>query len=144
MVAAPGGSSVVDVRDLASVIERTMEPGRGPRRYVTGGHFLTWEGWAETLSRAVGREIPTHVMTAEQLIEMGRQFDTMRREGKADFPLSEEAAVIMTAGIPTDDSAAITELGASWRPTVETFRDAVAWLIDESHLPPEPGLGRSS
>ena len=35
-----GGVGVVDVRDLALVLARCVEPGRGPRRYMLGGHFL--------------------------------------------------------------------------------------------------------
>jgi hypothetical protein len=46
----------------------------------------------------------------------------------------------MTAGVPTDDAAAVADLGASWRPTLDTFRDAVAWLVAEGHVAPEPAL----
>jgi UDP-glucose 4-epimerase len=71
---------------------------------------------------------------------MGRQLDELRTHQEVDLPLSEEAAVIMTAGVPTDDTATLADLGVRWRPPVETFRDAVAWLVAEGHLPPEPAL----
>lgn len=135
---------IVDVRDLAAVLVTALEPGRGARRYVVGGRFLTWERWTSTLSNAVGREVPMQRMTVAEMIDLGRQFDEMRKNGPVDVPLSEEAAVIMSAGVPTDDSAAVADLGASWRPTVDTFRDAVAWLVSEGHVPPQPGLAVTS
>jgi nucleoside-diphosphate-sugar epimerase len=140
MAVTDGGMGIVDVRDLAEVLVAALEPGRGPRRYVIGGRFVTWEEWAATLSVAIGREVPIQRMTVDEMIEMGRQLDKLRETAAVDIPLSEEAAVIMTAGVPTDDGPAIADLGASWRPTVETFRDAVAWLVAEGHVAPEPAL----
>jgi nucleoside-diphosphate-sugar epimerase len=134
---------VVDVRDLAGALTAAIEPGRGPRRYLAGGRYLSWEGWVHALSEAVGREVPMHRMTAGEMIALGRQLDEQREHQEVDVPLSEEAAVIMAAGVPSDDEATLADLGVRWRPSVETFRDAVAWLVDEGHLPPEPALRRS-
>jgi len=141
MVVTDGGLGVVDVRDLAQLLAAAVEAGRGPRRYVAGGRFLTWADWTATLSEAVGREVPAHPMTSDELVVLGRQLDRLRAGGDAvDLPLSEEAAVIMAAGVPTDDTATLAELDGSWRPTVDTFRDAVAWLVSEGHLAPQPAL----
>ncbi len=140
MAVTDGGMGVVDVRDLAELLAAAVEPGRGPRRYLAGGRFLTWAAWVATLSEAVGREVASAPMTADELVAMGRQLDELRTHQEVDLPLSEEAAVIMTAGVPTDDTATLAELGGRWRPPVETFRDAVAWLVAEGHLPAEPAL----
>ena len=140
MAVTDGGMGVADVRDLSTLLANAMQPGRGPRRYLAGGHFLTWAEWTAALSEAVGREVPAHRMSAAELVQMGRQLDEMRRTEPVDIPLSEEAAVIMAAGVPTDDSATLAELGGSWRPTVDTFRDTVAWMVDRGHVGPEPGV----
>ena len=143
MVVTDGGLGVVDVRDISRLLAAAIEPGRGPRRYIAGGNFLTWDEWTAALSEAVGREVAVQEMTTEEMIDLGRQLDRMREEGAVDIPLSEEAAVIMAAGVPTDDAATLADLGGSWRTTVETFRDSVAWLVAEGHLPSEPaGSGR--
>jgi hypothetical protein len=42
--------------------------------------------------------------------------------------------------VPTDDAPTLADLGGAWRPTADTFRDAVAWLVSEGHLPPQPAL----
>lgn len=135
MLVPPGGLGVVDVRDAATLLARAVEPGRGPRRYLAGGTFVTWATWTELLGEAAGVDLHGHVVTAEEMVELGRRFDVQRAEGVLDAPLSEEAAVIMTSGVPTDDSATLADLGIAYRPLLETFRDTVAYLRAGGHLP---------
>ena len=130
MYAPESGMGVVDVRDVAAVVARALRPGRGPRRYLVSGHWVTWRRWAELLAEASGRPVPFHAVTEGDLIALGRQFDRLRAAGEEVPPLSEEAAVVMSAGCPGDDTATLAELGVRYRPTVETFRDAVDWLRD--------------
>lgn len=141
MVVVDGGMGLVDVRDLARLLAGALEPGRGPRRYMAGGRFIAWREWVDALSEAVGRELPVQPMAADDIVAMGREFDRRRAEGaEIDIPLSEEAALTMTTGVPTDDTPTLAELGdalgGEYRPTVETFRDQVAWMIAEGHLDP--------
>jgi hypothetical protein len=128
MLVPPGGLGVVDVRDLATMLSRAVEPGRGPRRYLAGGQFVTWAQWTRTLSEAAGVEVAHQEVTAAEMIDLGRQFDALRAEGKSSAPLSEEAAIIMTSGVPTADEATLADLGCGYRPLVETFADTVAYL----------------
>jgi nucleoside-diphosphate-sugar epimerase len=129
MVAPDSGMGVVDVRDVADVIVRCTRAGRGPRRYLVGGHYVTWEEWAEVLGRAAGRHVPYTQVSADDMIGLGRKFDELRAGGAEGLPpLSVEAAVVMASGRPVDDSATVRELGVSYRSTLETFRDTVAWL----------------
>ncbi len=135
MLVPPGGLGVVDVRDAATLLARAVEPGRGPRRYLAGGRFVTWSAWTELLGRAAGVDLHGHVVSAEEMVELGRRFDRQRADGATDAPLSEEAAVIMTSGVPTDDRATLAEFGVDYRPLIETFRDTVAYLRAGGHLP---------
>ena len=135
MLVPPGGLGVVDVRDAAELLARAVEPGRGPRHYLAGGQYVTWAEWTELLGEAAGVDLRGHVVSAEDMIAMGRQFDARRELGTVDVPLSEEAAVIMTSGVPTDDSATLADLGIAYRPLLDTFRDTVAYLRAGGHLP---------
>lgn len=135
MLVPPGGLGVVDVRDAAELLARAMEPGKGPRRYLAGGQYATWAEWTALLGEAAGVDLRGHVVSAEDMIEMGRQFDDQREHGAVDVPLSEEAAVIMTSGVPTDDSATLADLDMAYRPLLDTFRDTVAYLRAGGHLP---------
>ena len=68
--------------------------------------------------------------------------DSLRICLNADLPpLSEEAAIIMSSGCPGDHTATLTELGLGYRPAIETFRDAVAWLRAAGHLSEAPQAG---
>lgn len=136
MLVPPGGLGVVDVRDAAELLARATEPGRGPRHYLAGGQYVTWSEWTELLGEAAGVDLRGHPVTVEEMIALGRQFDRQRAQGEpVDVPLSEEAAIIMTSGVPTDDSATLADLGVRYRPLLETFRDTVAYLRGAGHLP---------
>lgn len=142
MLMPPSGSNVIDVRDLAEAIARAVEPGRGPRRYVAGGAYLTWPEWVDLLGRAAGVEVASQAVERDEIIEMGRQFDEQRAAGAdlgAFAALSEEAAIVMTSGVPTIDDDTLTDLGMAWRPTIDTFRDTVAYLRAIGQLAPAPG-----
>lgn len=136
MLVPPGGLGVVDVRDAAELLARAVEPGKGPRHYLAGGQYVTWATWTELLSEAAGVDLHGHEINADEMVDLGRQFDTQRAEGTAvDVPLSEEAAIIMVSGVPTDDSTTLAELGVTYRPLLDTFRDTVAYLRSGGHLP---------
>ncbi len=138
MVVPPGGLGVVDVRDLAEMLASAVAAADGPRRFMAGGRYQSWDDWTTTLADAAGVYIARHVVTVEEMIEMGRQFDEQRAAGGPPAPLSEEAAVIMTAGVPTDDTATLEALGCSYRPTAATFRDTVDYLRAAGHLAEPP------
>ena len=135
MLCPPGGMGVIDVRDVADLIVAALERPQGANRYLCGGHFVTWMQWTEALRQAAGTEVSAVEVTAEAMIEMGRDFDRQREAGAPSSPLSEEAAIIMCAGRPTDDSRTLAELNMSYRPVVETFADVVEYLRGLGELP---------
>jgi nucleoside-diphosphate-sugar epimerase len=139
MLVPPGGLGVIDVRDVAAILTAAVEPGRGARHYLAGGHYLTWAQWTQTLSDAAGREVAQQAVSADELLELGRSFDRLRAEGGASVPLSEEAAKIMVSGVPTDDRATLADLGCTYRTSAETFVDTVRYLRSTGRLPGEPG-----
>ncbi len=137
MLAPPGGMGVVDVRDLALLLERSVEKGQGPRHFMAGGRFVSWSEWTDLLGEAAGRPVMRQDVSREEMVELGKEFDRQRAEG-ADTPgpLSEEAAIVMTSGVPTDDTATLEALGVTYRPTVLTFQDLVAYLRAAGDIPP--------
>ena len=135
MVAPDSGLGVVDVRDVATVVARSLEPGHGPRRFLVTGNYVSWAQWTEVLSEAAGRKVPFTRVSAEDMIGLGAKFDELRDHGTEGLPpLSVEAAVVMSSGRPANDSATLRELGVTYRPTVETFRDTLDWLRSMGQL----------
>jgi dihydroflavonol-4-reductase len=129
MVAPPTGIGVVDVRDVAIIIAGSIEAGRGPRRYLLGGHYVSWHEWVATLEAATASPISAMPFAVDELVALGRRLDVMRANGEdPGSALSEEAALVVTSMKPTDDSATFKDLGHFLRPLSETFRDTVAHL----------------
>lgn len=138
MLLTEGGLGVIDVRDVAGLAVRALEPGHGPRHFLAGGPFLTWADYVAATEEAAGRPIATMEMDAEAVVAMGRDLDAKRAAGETvDIPLSEEAAAIMTSSRPTDDSATWEALGGAPRSSVDTLRDMLRTLIVDGHLDPD-------
>jgi len=130
-----GGSACVDVRDLARLLAAALAPGRGPRRYMAGGHFLTWAEEADLCERLTGRRVrrvpapPALVRGAGHLVDL-----VQRLFPSFSYPLTHEAAVLLTRFVPCDSAATLRELGLAFRPTEETLADAIRWLAAAGHL----------
>jgi nucleoside-diphosphate-sugar epimerase len=132
-----GGNACVDVRDLARLLTALMQPGRGPRRYMAGGHFLTWAQEADLCEALVGRPLRRVPAPPPLVRAAGRVVDLIKwLRPSFDYPLSYEAALLLTAALPCDSTAATDELGIAFRPSEETLRDAIAWLVRAGHLEP--------
>lgn len=132
-----GGNACVDVRDLARIFAAALAPGRGPRRYMAGGHFLRWAEEADLCERLTGRRV-RRVPAPPALVRVaGHGVDLLRRLVPSfSYPLTHEAAVLLTGFVPCDSAGTLRELGVSFRPTAETLGDAIRWLVAAGHLAP--------
>jgi dihydroflavonol-4-reductase len=130
----PGGVGVLDVRDLAVALARCFTPGRGDRRYLLGGHFLTWRQLADICAEVTGRAGRTYRMPAGLLRGMAATLDGLKRLAPIDYPLTCDAADFMLTLVPTDDGPALKDLGLTLRPVEDTVSDTLRWLTAEGHL----------
>ncbi|MGW5684992.1 NAD-dependent epimerase/dehydratase family protein [Nonomuraea sp. NPDC003754] len=130
----PGGVNVLDVRDLAVALARCFTPGKGARRYLLGGHFLTWGQMATLCEDVTGRRVRRFRIPGALLRATGSTLDALKRVVPLDHPLTRDAADIMLTLVPTDDVPTLRELGVSLRPVENTVADTVRWLIAEGHL----------
>lgn len=139
-----GGSSWVDVRDLAAMIVATVEAGRGPRRYMAGGHFMTWSAEADLCEQLCGRKVRRIRSSPRVLRAVGRSIDWLSKIRPIDYPLTREAALFMTELVPSDSRATVEALGIDFRPMAETARDTITWLLRSGHLAAKhaPALAR--
>jgi len=110
-----GGMQMIDVRDVADVHLRVMQAGRGPRRYVCGGKLLTFDEMIDALEEGSGRRVRRVPLSPKMLRAMGRLADVLGRFVPVGDGLSYEAAILLTAAIPTDDSTTLRDLGITWR-----------------------------
>ncbi len=123
------GMMMIDVRDVAEVHERVMRPGRGPHRYLCGGQMVSFDEMISALEDGSGRRVHRIPMSASMFRLMGRASDAMASVLPLGSAFSFEAAQLITAAIPTDDSATLRELDMTWRSPVEAIRATFA--VDE-------------
>ena len=126
----------VDVRDVAAVIVASMQPGRGPKRYMMFGHHLTAEGLLSLLCEVTGRDLKTVSMPRAMVAALGRVGDLARRFGR-DLILTSEGVEYMYNTCAGDNSFTEQDTGITLRSAADSLADAVAWMRDEGHVTPD-------
>ena len=138
-VLTSGGTSCVDVRDIAAILCALARPngGQGHRRYMAGGHFLTWAEEADLFDELTGQKVRRIPAPAGLVKAAGHVVDFIKSIVPSfDYPLTREAARYVTEFVPCDNSAVEQELRIQFRPTRDTMSDAIRWLVQEGHMEP--------
>jgi dihydroflavonol-4-reductase len=134
---APVGSfNVCDVRDVSAGTIAAARQGHPGRRYILGGHNLSYfELWKKMASLA-GKRGP--LFPAGPLQRMiGGWLGDMRYRFTGREPDMNSAAVGMSSQHHRFRSnRAIAELGYKIRPLDDTLRDAWEWFIEYGYLKP--------
>lgn len=131
-----GGMHVCDVRDTAALVAATLEPGRGPRRYVVPGTFATGKDLYGAVADAIGRRRPFLAMPPWMASGSTRPIDALQAHlpGRWRYPADREGAEVALRDTAFDTSPAESELGISPRPFAESVRDTLDWMVDAGHL----------
>lgn len=117
---------IVDVRDLAALHVALLEPGRGPRRYMAGGHRVPAKRLADLLG-AVSDSPMLAVPVADVALRWaGRLLDQVERVLPITTPITEAGMQYYTQMPASDDSPAERDLGVVFRDPRETLADTVA------------------
>jgi nucleoside-diphosphate-sugar epimerase len=133
-----GGVSIVDARDVAHIVAACLEPGRGPRRYMASGHFLTWSEFTDCCEMLTGKKMRRVPAPPVVVRAFGRAIDVLQRLLPFfEYPLTHEAALFLTQLVPGDNSATEKDLGIEFRPTAETLSDSIRWLAEAGELGPK-------
>jgi len=118
------GLSLVDVRDLADLHVRLLEPGHRARRFVAGGHQAFGRTLAQTLTRASGHRVRYLPIPNTALLGLGRLADRHRTLVPRKLDQLSESAAQYLLYPPNPDNSAAEALGVVFRPIAETI-DAV-------------------
>lgn len=135
-VMPPGGFHIIDVRDLAALLCAMLEPGRGPRRYLTTGHHVSASAAVAEMSRITGRWLPVAEVPAALVHAGGRIADFVQSVLPVRLPLGYEAITTLTSDPDCDDGDTWADLGVQARPLDETTRDLIRWLVEADLLSP--------
>jgi nucleoside-diphosphate-sugar epimerase len=132
--ATTGGMPVVDARDLGAVHAACIERGRGPRRYMAGGELLSTARLVDILRAITGRRLLRVPLPAPVMVAIGTASDIVQRVLPVSLPLTHEAMVTLTSGVPSDDTRTSDELGVEFRPVEQTLTDTIRWLYETGAL----------
>jgi nucleoside-diphosphate-sugar epimerase len=131
-----GGMHIADVRDVAEVLATVMTPGRGPRRYMVAGHYMSLPDLIRAHADLTGRRIRFATFPAWFLAGFGRAADVVQRRVRTRLPWDAEGIWVMNCAARCDDSKTRNELGLEPRPLRETLADTVRWLVEVGRLSP--------
>jgi len=131
LAAPPGGTNVVDVRDVAVGLRAAMAKGETGRRYFLGSENLSWKALAGTLARAFDAPPPRHIVPPWLLIVGGvlaEGFATLTRTRPF---LTRSTARTAARTYRYDNSRARHELGCTFRSFEETACHIAGALPEE-------------
>jgi dihydroflavonol-4-reductase len=128
------GFLLIDVRDVAAIIAAAMKPGRGPRRYLAGHHYLRWRTMGKMVAEVTGRPVLLPPMPGPVLRTLGRVGDVVHHVIPFSFPMSFEAMETATRMVPMDDRATVEDLDIAFHSPQDTLRDAYRWLYESGRI----------
>lgn len=131
-----GGVSLLDVRDLAEALARSVVPGRGARRLTLGGHHVTWPALADLCDALTGVRCRRIALPGRLVVALGSALDLARRVRGFGYPLTRDAAEFMVTLVPSDDSPTLAALDLTLRPLKDSVADTLRWLAAAGHLAP--------
>jgi nucleoside-diphosphate-sugar epimerase len=133
----PSGMNLVDVRDVADAHAALMQPGRGPRRFLLGGHFMSWAELADILDEMTGRKPRRRRVPGSVMRGLGRLAEASPVSPPVDFELTREAMEDATRMVPVDSSATLNALGMAFRDRWSTIADTYRWMVAEGQVDAE-------
>ena len=127
----PGGTNVVDVRDVAAGLRAAMARGETGRRYFLGSENRSWKALTGTLAEAFGVEpprytVPPLLLTLGGVVAEGFAVLTQTRP-----VLTRSTARTAARTYRYDNSRARRELDCTFRPFRETAKHIANALSDE-------------
>jgi dihydroflavonol-4-reductase len=128
LFAPPGANDFVDVRDVAAGIRAARDRGRTGRRYILGGHGLSYlEAW-RVFARATGRRPPLGTAPRIAVRAAGWFGDLAGRLRGREPDVNSAATAMALLDHTFDCRRARDELGYEFRSLEDSARDAWAWF----------------
>lgn len=132
---APVGSfNVCDVRDVSAGAIAAATSGKTGRRYILGGHNLSYFELWKKMAKLAGKRGPLFPAGPLQRMIGGWWGDTMFRMTGKEPDLNSAGVKMSSQHHRFKSDRAITELGYKIRPLEETLQDAWNWFVEYGYL----------
>jgi dihydroflavonol-4-reductase len=128
--------NLIDVRDAAEGLVRTMERGETGRRYLLGGENLTLVGILGNLSELTGVPVPRWNVPYPVGLAVAWLSEAWADRVSGRTPRATVTGVRLTRRtMHFDASRSLAALGLSPRPARQSLADSVAWLRQMGQIP---------
>lgn len=127
-LAPPGGNDFCDVRDVAQGILAAGEKGVPGRKYILGGHPLSYLDAWRMFAKLTGGRAPIAAARRRQVLLAGYLGGAWGRLRGSEGDLNSASAWISTQPHHFSYARAARELGYRVRPLAETIQDAWEWF----------------
>ena len=129
--------NVIDVRDVALGLIRTMERGEPGRRYLLGGENLSLAGLLGILSELTGVPVPRWRVPYPLGLLVAGVSEFWADHVTGTTPKATITGIRLTRRtMHFDASRSLRDLGLTPRPARESLADAVAWLVQTGQIAP--------
>jgi len=129
LFAPPGGNDFVDVRDVATGVLAALEKGRVGRRYILGGHGLSYLDAWRVMARVTGRMQPLGLAPRPFVRLAGWLGDLKAAVSGREGDVNSAATTMSMLDHNFSCRRAREELSYSFRPIEDTVQDAWDWFV---------------
>lgn len=139
-VAPPGGTSVVDARDVAAAMLRMAQGPRSGERYILSGAYAELSEIFASLARLTGGQPPKTKIPFAGALALAAIAETWSRITRKPSSLSIEGVRLMNARLRTTSAKAEGELFVRFRPFAVTLADTMEWATTRLRTPSQREL----
>jgi len=136
LFAPPGSNDFVDVRDVATGILAALDRGQTGRRYILGGHRLSYLDAWRVFARAAGRMQPLGIAPRPIVHAAGMLGDVAGLFRGREPDVNSAATRMSMLDHNFTSRRAEQELGYHVRPFEETVDQAWAWFVERGYAQP--------
>lgn len=123
----PGGTCIVDARDVASAMVAMLERDVHGERFLVAGRYHTLREVLDAARHAAGQKPLTFSFPAWLAISLAHASEAWARLTHSAPMIPLEGVRIMLEDFRASSAKAERELGVRFRPLEETLRDVVRW-----------------
>ena len=129
-----GGTTVVDVRDVANGMIAALKKGKNLDRYILAGKYLSLEQIGATIEKVSGIPTPKRVLPANVVLAIAWVSERISSITKQPSSMTVEGVKTLLPKDAASSDKAIRELGVHFRDFEITATDAVNWFRNNGYI----------
>jgi dihydroflavonol-4-reductase len=123
-----GGTTVVDVRDVANGMILALENGKNLDRFILSGKYMSLQEIGAAIERVSGVPTPKRVLPASLVLAIAWMSERISSITKQPSSMTVEGVKTLLPKDIASSAKAVRELGVTFRNFDETAKDAVNWF----------------